>query len=442
MTITALHRIPLSRERIDYSADLYRLPAWPVLALLWGMPLWWASGLLAFSSIILAVPMLAFLIQRGRVTLVPGVLPWVAFVVWMLPCALMLDSLSRVLGFTVRFSQFAAAAVVLVYIVNARRSISVRNVLSALTFIWVFVIIGGYLGMLFPTTSLTFTVGQLLPSSILQNEYASDLVFPAFSDIQTPYGADQPFMRPSAPFSYTNGWGAAMAILTPIAIAGAIERRTARAAVWLMLGLLAAVPPAIATTNRGLFVGLAAAVAYVLFRLCLRGKWLPFLWVGSLSLVLFLILSMSGLISGIMERQDTVDTIDGRGSLYEETFTRTLLSPILGYGAPRPSFTHEITAGTQGMIWTVMFSFGFVGLFLFALVMLGGIARTWAAPNLASLWMHSALVTATILSVFYGLENHLIPIFLVLGVMLRERYAEHSSFWRTHPRSMGAHRAP
>jgi hypothetical protein len=89
-----------------------------------------------------------------------------------------------------------------------------------------------------------------------------------------------------------------------------------------------------------------------------------------------------------------------------------------------------------------MFSFGFVGLALFAVLMVGGVLRTNSAPNLAALWMHAALVTACVLSVFYGLENHLITIFLVLGVMLRERYADDSPFWRAHPRTALARHAP
>ncbi|MBW1279541.1 hypothetical protein, partial [Escherichia coli] len=85
-----------------------------------------------------------------------------------------------------------------------------QKVLAGLTFTWVFVIVGGYLGMLWPDVTLSFTIGRLLPQSILQNEYVSDLVFPPFAEIQTPYGADEPFLRPSAPFAYTNGWGAAI----------------------------------------------------------------------------------------------------------------------------------------------------------------------------------------------------------------------------------------
>ena len=406
------------------------LPAWPVLVLLWGLPAWWFFGLLPFSTAIMAVPMVAFLIQRGRVSVTPGVLPWVGFVVWMIPCALMLDTLGRVAGFSVRFSQFAAVAVVLVYVVNARHSLPVSRVLAALTFTWVFVIVGGYLGLIWPQVTLTFTIGQLLPESVLQNEYVSDLVFPPLAEIQTPYGAAEPFLRPSAPFAYTNGWGAAIAILTPIAVAAAALKRTAAAAIWLMIGILASIPPAVASSNRGLFIGLVVAVVYVLIRLLFRGKILPFLWVGSLGLLLTAILLLSGLIDGIVERQDTVDTTQGRGDLYAETFVRTIASPIIGYGAPRPSFTSEINVGTQGMIWNAMFSFGFVVLAFFALFMIGGVLRTWGAPNVPALWLHSSIVVSCALSVFYGLDRHMLTICVVLGVMLRERYTDGSTLWR------------
>jgi hypothetical protein len=166
------------------------LPAWPIMVLLWGMPVWWALGLLPFSLLIMSVPMAAYLIRRGRITMVPGTFPWVAFVVWMLPCALMLDSLGRVIGFGMRFSQFAGVALALVYLVNASERLTVRRVLSALAFTWAFIIVCGYLGMIWPEGQLTFTVGRLLPASVLDNEYVRDLVFPGFSEVQDPWGAE------------------------------------------------------------------------------------------------------------------------------------------------------------------------------------------------------------------------------------------------------------
>jgi hypothetical protein len=397
------------------------LPAWPVLILLWGMPLWWAFGLLPFASVVMAVPMAALLTQR-RLDLTPGILPWFAFVAWMLPCALMLDSVGRMVGFSVRFAQFASIAVVLLYLVNARRSLTSSRLVAGLTFTWVFVILGGYLGLLWPEVTLTQTIGQLLPGVLRDNEYVSDLVFPPFAEVQTPWGAEEPFVRPSAPYAYTNGWGAAMAILTPVAIAHAVQRRTPAAVAVVGIGILAAVPPAIATSNRGLFVGIAVAVAYVLVRLARRGQWAVLFGATLLSVLMVLVLSLSGFLSTINARQETVDTTEGRGLLYQETFARALESPLLGWGAPRPSTWSEISVGTQGMVWNAMFSFGFVGLLLFVWFLVGGILRTWRAPTSTALWLHASLVAALVMSVFYGLDRHMITIAIVMAILLRERY--------------------
>lgn len=413
------------------------LPAWPLLALLWGMPAWWAFGLLPFYLLIMSVPMLAYLIQRGRVITVPGTLPWLAFVVWMIPCALMLDSLGRLIGFGMRFTQFAGVAVALVYLLNAPRSLTVRRVLTALSMTWGFIIVCGYLGMLWPEGELTFTVGRLLPSSVLENEYVRDLVFPGFSEVQDPWGAEEPFVRPSAPFPYANGWGAALVILTPAAIAAALERGTTSAICWLLFFSIIAVPPAVASSNRGLFLGLGVGIGYVAVRLLLRGHWLSFVWVCILSSGVLFLLSVSGAVDEVMARQEVADTTTGRSLLYEETFIRTLESPIIGFGSPRPSLTSEITVGTQGALWNTMFCFGFVGLALLAWFLIGGALRTAAAPNTIALWLHSAVVSSCIVAVFYGLDRHMLSICLILGLLLRERYRPSSRLWHRELRLGG-----
>ena len=407
------------------------LPAWPVLALIWGAPLWWVSGLMAFISIILAIPMLALMIRRGRIALVPGVLPLLAFALWTIPCALMLDSSGRLLAYGLSFAQLASVAVTLLYVVNARRSLTPGRIMAALTFTWLFIIVGGYLGVLWPDTVMTFTIGRILPGSIVGNDYIQTLVYPPFAEVQRPYGTTEPFLRPSAPFTYTNGWGAGFAILTPVAIATAVSRGTKKALFFVCVALVAAVPPAIATSNRGLFVGLIAAVAYVVFRLIGRQQWRPVAAIGLLALTAVIGLASSGLLDAIALRQEAADTTQGRSELYVETFERTLTSPILGFGSSRPSYTSEINVGTQGMIWEVMFSFGLVGLALFAAFLLGTVVRTWRAPSVPILWLHASLVTACLLSVFYGLDRHMVTIVAVAGILLRERYAEESTFWGT-----------
>lgn len=414
------------------------LPAWPVLVLLWGMPAWWAFGLLPFYLQIMSVPMVAYLIRRGRVSIVPGTIPWLAFVAWMLPCALMLDSLGRIVGFGMRFTQFAGIAIALVYLINAPRSLTVRRVLTALSFSWGFIIVCGYLGMIWPDGELTLTVGRLLPASVLENEYVKDLVFPGFSEVQDPWGAEEPFVRPSAPFPYANGWGASLVILTPAAIATALERGTVNAFGWFLAMAGLAVPPAVASSNRGLFLGLIIGIAYVAVRLLLRGRWLAFVVVGVLSSGVVFLLTASGAVEAIVARQEVADTTTGRSLLYDETFARTLESPILGFGSPRPSLSSEITVGTQGTLWNTMFCFGFVGLALFAWFLIGGVIRTAAAPSTVALWLHAAVVSACVVAVFYGLDRHLLAICLILGLLLRERYLPSSTLWRG-PLKGGAH---
>lgn len=405
------------------------LPAWPVLSLFYGVLVWWVLGLMPFSSLIVAVPMLLLLVYRARIHLPPGVLPWIAFVIWVIPTVVMLDSSGQIIGWFIRESQFIAIAIILVYVANARRSITPQKLLDALTAMWLSFIVGGYLGLLWPQGQLTWTIGRILPSSIRSNDYVQDLVFPTFAEVQEPWGAVEPFVRPAAPFSYTNGWGAALAVLTPLVVAGVLLGRSRVRLLILLIGGAAAVVPIAASTNRGLVVSIACSVAYVLVRETLRGRWRASLSIGALVGLCTWALSAAGLFGGIEGRQDTVDTTDGRAGLYAETFNRTLRSPLLGYGYPRPSFTSEISVGTQGAVWNTMFCFGFIGLLLFVIFLVGVLVRTWSAPTSPLLWMHASLLSVVVIAPFYGLDRHLIVFAAVAGVLLRERYASHSDLW-------------
>ncbi|HIT75878.1 MAG TPA: hypothetical protein IAA98_09850 [Candidatus Avipropionibacterium avicola] len=439
MTVSTLLQ-PKPETVADLDGHDRVLPAWPVLAVLWGYPLWWAAGLLPFAQVAMAVPMVGFLILRRRVVLTPGILPWLGFVAWMVPSALMIDGFGRLVGHGVRFSQFLALAIMMVYVVNARTTLTPRRVLDGLSFTWVFIIVGGYLGMLFPDTRLTWTIGRLLPGALAEHEYVRELVFPTMAEIQAPWGAEEPFVRPSAPFAYSNGWGAAMAILTPIVVANVTARGTRTSRCLLVLGLVAAVPPTVASTNRGLLVGIAVAVAWVALRLLLRGR-----WGASLAAVTFGGLGTAGLLAsgfldGVTERQDTVDTTQGRADLYVETFQRTLASPVLGYGAPRPSFTSEIWVGTQGAIWNAMFCFGFVGLALFVAALASAVLRTWDAPTTSTLWLQASAVVACVLSIFYGLDRHLVFLGIAVAMVLREKYLPSSDYWNDQAPPLGRRR--
>jgi hypothetical protein len=109
--------------------------------------------------------------------------------------------------------------------------------------------------------------------------------------------------------------------------------------------------------------------------------------------------------------------------LYAETFRRTLDSPLLGYGAPRPSTAQDLSVGTQGYVWTLMFSFGFIGLALFLVFLWGTTIRTWRAPSDVELALHSSLLVTCGAVFVYGLDiMQMLALVLVSALLLRRRY--------------------
>lgn len=193
------------------------LPRWPVLLMVAGTPLWWVLGLSPFMPAVFAFIMMALLLTLPSVRLVPGALPLVLFALWCPASIVMLDSSLRFVGFIIRWSAIVAAATVLVYVTNsAADRLRDTDLLAALAVLWAFVVLGGYLGMFWPEARLTTPMAHLLPSVVLHNEFVNDLVMPRLAEVQRPYGAVEPFNRPAAPFPYTNGWGCALALLTPI----------------------------------------------------------------------------------------------------------------------------------------------------------------------------------------------------------------------------------
>jgi polysaccharide biosynthesis protein PslJ len=398
------------------------LPAWPVTAMLAGYPLWWALGLTLFVPLLLALVMTGLMLLRRRVRVVPGVLPWLAFCLWVLPSALMIDTGSRLLIYGIRTAQFFAVAVVLVYVVNAGRTYPPRRAIIDATVLWASVVVLGLLALVLPEARLLTLPGMVLPPGLAADEFLRDIFFPPLAEIQTPWGAPQPFVRPAAPFPYTNNWGGAIAVLTPLALAGvAVVRRTS-AVVGIGLLLVISLIPVGASSNRGMFLGLAVGLGYVAVRLALRGHLVPFIGLGVVGLAGLSYYLFGGAAESIAERQTYSNTTEGRGTLYVETFRRTMESPIIGWGGPRPSGTVEVSVGTQGWIWQLMFSFGFVGLALFLYFLLGMLWRTRRAQGTTRLLMHASMVTMTVLTGFYGL--HLVLLLLMAsigGVLLRER---------------------
>jgi hypothetical protein len=410
------------RDTVDDPAEA--LPAWPVLAMLWGFPVFWLLGATVLAGVGLTVVMLSYLAHHRAARFVPGVYAFTAFVVWVVPCVVMIDSGSRLMGYAYRFSILMIVGTAFVYTISAGSRLGRRQIVNGLAVVWFFTIVGGIAGLLIPGVRLSTPVGLLLPQGLTSNEYVHDLFFPPMAEIQHPFGSPTEFVRPSAPFPYANSWGVAILLLTPVAVACFLQARSRLLRVAIVIGLTAMIAPAMATSNRGMFAALALAAVYVVVRLAIRDRAAPVLAIAVLGVVGAVVLVANGLLTQIRTRQEFGDSSGTRFSLYGETIERTLRSPLLGYGAPRPSVSEQhISAGTQGYVWMLMFSFGFVGLLLFLTFLWGTTLRTWRAPGDIDLVLHSVLVVASVVIAVYGLDiMQMLSIMLVAAVLLRRRY--------------------
>ncbi|MBD8606659.1 O-antigen ligase domain-containing protein [Aeromicrobium sp. CFBP 8757] len=420
MATTTTRRPPATHADDVHDA----LPGWPVLALLWGFPVFWLLGATVIAGVALTVVMLSYLVHHRATRLVPGVYAFTAFVVWVVPCAVMIDSTERMLGYTYRFSILVIVGTAFVYTISAGSRLTRRAIVDGLTAVWVFTVVGGILGLLLPETRLTTPIGLLLPDALTGNDYVRDLFFPPFAEVQQPFGSPVEFVRPSAPFPYANSWGVAIVLLTPVAIACFLQARSRLPRVVVAVGLVAMIAPALSTSNRGMFAGLVLAAVYVVVRLTIRDRAAPVLAIAVLGAIGAAVLVGNGLLNQIRTRQQYGDSSGTRWSLYQETFERSLQSPLLGYGAPRPSTSEPlISAGTQGYVWMLMFSFGFVGLAFFLTFLWGTTLRTWRAPGDVDLVLHSVLVVASVIIAIYGLDiMQMLSIMLVAAVLLRRRH--------------------
>lgn len=408
---------PAARQR--------RLPSWPVYVLFAGFPIWWVFGLGAFAVALIAIPMFLLLVQRRNVEVPAAFWLWIGFVVWACAAALELSSGSRLVGFSVRMSNYLGSTVVFLYIYNARASLTNRAVLRALVLFFLIVVLGGYLGVLVPHGGLSTPVQSLLPLNIRNNEYVHALVHPAFAEVQHPYGSPRIFYRPSAPFPYTNSWGCNVALLVPLVVSAMVATRRLRWRLAMAALLAVACVPAFATLNRGMFLALALVLAYAAVRLACRGRLLPlFLVIGGGSVGLAVAVS-AGVVAKLQERLHYSQTNIGRQTIYREAFDGALQSPIFGHGAPQPSGTVDVSIGTQGQVWNVMFSYGFIALafFLgfFGLVVL----QSWRARSQPDLWVHATLFMAFATFFYYGYDGIQLTVAMTAAALaLRPRRTE------------------
>jgi O-antigen ligase len=382
-----------------------RTSAWPLYFVFLALPLWWALGAIYFIWPVLTFPLFLSLLARDRIEFPRRFGLWLLFLAWLpLSIVQLHKGLSYAL-FAYRASLFFSATVLFLYIFNASREhISEKVVLNILALFWVEIIVGGLLGVLFPTISFSTPTESVVPQAFLDDQTAYNFIHPAFADVASFFG--HTVGRPKALFGYTNQWGACVAVLTPFALAA--YSRLPRSALrrWCGILLVLSVIPIALSLNRGLWLGLAAGIGYLGVRFA-RMKNIRALVAGIAVLAVCTVVVVGTPLGGfVVDRLTTQQTSTGtRLSTYDETIGRVKQSPLVGYGSPGATDTSLAYSnlGTHGQVFTIVYSYGIPALALFV----GWFAYTFVRASRrrthACVWGSAAIFITLVEIPYYNL---------------------------------------
>lgn len=392
-----------------------------LLVLLWAHPLFWLAGVNALGWILVTIPAAAWFVRRRTPVVAPrGFGVWLLFLGWVLVSALAVSGLDRAAAAMYRLACYAAAALLLLLVVNAgERYLTTRSVVMALTALWSWSIGLAVVGLLVAGWSTTSLLEMVLPARVDSVPFIRALIHPALSTVDPLLG-----VRPRPLFPYTNNWGSAVALLTPVAAYAMVTARSRGGRFLLAMALMLSVVPVVASFNRGLWLSLTVGVLYVTARLAMRGRLNSLLVLFGVTVVLGVALVASPLGDLVVQRFENPNT-STRETLYAASIDAAAASPVIGYGAPVSSKgladSNEVSVGTHGQFWTVLVSQGVPGAVLFVGFLVLMVVRTWSVPD-PMLWLHAVPVVLLAQLPYYDpLPAGLCVTFLSIALCLRAR---------------------
>lgn len=397
------------------------LPRWPFTAMLALFPLWWGLGLAEMAWIPLAACMLVLMLRRRAIEVPRGFAIWLLFIILMSASVIGIDTSGRLIGFVYRTLLYLTVTIVFVYVYNARETLTTRYVLGVFSLFWLWAVLGGFAGIVAPEFSFRTPLAYILPQGLQANELIGEMVVRRLTQYNPEsWLALDP--RPSAPFLYTNGWGNVYSITLPMVVAYLTMIRRGTVFWLLLLAVPLSLIPAFLTLNRGMFIGLGVAAAYLFFRFAMAGRLRQVMLLAVIGVVAAVAAIALDVGSKLTDRVETSSSTEDRANLYEETFVRTMQSPLFGYGAPRPSFTDGApSAGTQGHLWMVMFSHGFPAVICFMGALVWMFFATVRGRNTAMLVLNTVQLVIIVEVFFYGvLPNGLILTLPAAALAMRE----------------------
>ena len=387
---------------------------WPIWAVTAGMPLVYLTGTQGVVWAVPAVVLGARILSDPQARFPRSSIPLIVFLGWILLSLSVVPSGTGVLLFAYRWLLFAGALATLVWLANVSDArVPSGRIVDWLAALWICLIVFGYLGVLFPDF-VQKSPFQLVLGPVGNVGFVDEISRWRFAETQGFLG--YPLPRPAAPFNATNGWGAAVGILTPFFVQSWLaqpDRRRRRRG--YLIGL-AAVYPVLVSVNRGLWISLSIGLVYFAARKALRGRFgaLAVLVAAVVAVAVLLVATPAGSLVG--DKLDKSDKSNqSRSTLYTEAWEGARESPLVGNGAPqRPAGADPRMppVGTHGLIWYLMFVHGFVGLGLFLAWMAAEVYRSGRVRYSSGWWAHLALVIGLVQVPFYGL----LPQVVLLGI--------------------------
>ncbi|HEY4378117.1 MAG TPA: O-antigen ligase family protein, partial [Acidimicrobiales bacterium] len=324
--------------------------------------------------------------------------------------------------FMYRWSIFTGVLTCLVWVANqSEEDLPTDKILAWFAAMWIAMIALGYVAIALPHVS-TPSPFQMLTGPVGRIDFVARMSRWQFADYQGGQGVSLP--RPAAPFPAANGWGAAIGILTPFFIYSWVVNASRRRRHVGFFLLVAAIPPVMASGNRGLWISVSVTLLYWSVRRATQRDLRPLgmLLGGAVVVGLFFLFTPAGTL--VTNRLDTAQhSTDARASIYEAAWQGGLQSPFLGHGNPGSvTDTTLPPIGTHGMVWYLMYVHGFVGLGLFMAWLLWELVYTGRRIRGPSdWWIHLSLVAAMVQMPFYGMMPHVVIVGATAGLAHRAR---------------------
>lgn len=432
-------------DQASLRSRLFR-PGWPLLWLYLGFPAWWLLGVSHLIFLLLAAPMALDLLRRAHVRVPRGFGLMVLFLFWVAAGIVVLwfdvagtvpeAGPAKLIPFVYRAGWYLATAIVLLYVLNLPEDdLPSRRISELLGLMFVLTALGGLVGIVASNVEFP-SLFQLLVPQGSQTSFIESLIAPRLSATQDFLGYD--VARPTAPFSYANSWGNNLALFLPFFVLTWLRRDAGWRRVAAVPILAGAAVGVVFSLNRGVWLGLGLMAAYLLIRLAFTGQRRAVAALVAALTAVVLVVVVTPLGSTLTDRLNTPHSNERRESVAGAVVAKTWEeSPVLGFGSTRTvagnfssvagGATPECRQcaapplGTQGFMWRLVFTTGFVGAGLFlAFLVVQFVTHLRMTGTYAIVGTGLIAVSLVFFTVYDSLESPLYTLFIAIGLMGRE----------------------